>query len=203
MHHVDIAQARRRRDARENREKLLSTAEYLFRVRGVEPTTMKDIAEAAQVGKGTLYRNFEHKAALCFALAEAKNQAFRAHLDAQIRDTAGSSALDRLDHLLTAWLDQLESNLSLLAEIVGDQPGTTQFANEYSPLDQWMHTRTTMLLNDAVALGEIKGIDVEISAATIVAAVGTHIYLYQRRKCNYSRERVHATIRRLFIAGLR
>ncbi len=59
-----------RSDAVKNRALLLQTARDLFEQRGVEAVSMSAIAEAAGVGKGTLYRNFENKAQLCHALLD-------------------------------------------------------------------------------------------------------------------------------------
>ena len=44
------------RGARENRQLLLEVAKRLFAEQGIAATTMKQIASAAGVGKGTLYR---------------------------------------------------------------------------------------------------------------------------------------------------
>lgn len=59
-----------RADALRNHALLLETARDLFNQHGVEAVTMSQIAQAAGVGKGTLYRHFENKMALCFALLE-------------------------------------------------------------------------------------------------------------------------------------
>lgn len=49
-----------RRDAQANRDKLLRAARELFAEEGLE-VTLDDIAERAQVGVGTAYRNFANK----------------------------------------------------------------------------------------------------------------------------------------------
>ncbi|EWT00510.1 TetR family transcriptional regulator [Intrasporangium oryzae NRRL B-24470] len=59
---------RERADAARNRRRALAAAEALFAERGVHSVTMDDVAAAAGVGKGTLYRRFTDKGGLASAL---------------------------------------------------------------------------------------------------------------------------------------
>jgi AcrR family transcriptional regulator len=56
-----------RSDARRNRERLLEAADAVFRERGVE-VSVGEIAEAAGLGRGTLFRNFASKDELIAAV---------------------------------------------------------------------------------------------------------------------------------------
>ena len=56
-----------RQDALRNRERVLEAADQMFRERGVE-VSVGEIADAAGVGRGTLFRNFNNKDALIAAV---------------------------------------------------------------------------------------------------------------------------------------
>src|SRR3712207_7058526 len=58
---LDVGVVRERADAARNRLRVLAAAERLFAERGVGGVTMDDVAAAAGVGKGTLYRRVTPK----------------------------------------------------------------------------------------------------------------------------------------------
>src|SRR4051794_38596643 len=59
-----------RADAARNRVKILAAAEELFTTHGAAEVTMEDIARAAGVGRGTLYRRYPDRAAIAVALLD-------------------------------------------------------------------------------------------------------------------------------------
>lgn len=61
---------RRAREKVRRREDIIDAAEKLFFEKGIEHTTMDDIAEGAELAKGTLYLYFGNKEDLRYAVAE-------------------------------------------------------------------------------------------------------------------------------------
>jgi AcrR family transcriptional regulator len=62
-----------RKDALRNRERLLEAADAMFREHGLD-VSVGDIADAAGVGRGTLFRHFKHKEALIAAITAMRIQ---------------------------------------------------------------------------------------------------------------------------------
>src|SRR4028119_2506780 len=53
----------------ETRNRILQAAQHLFACRGYDGTTTRDLAQAAGVAEGTLFRHFENKKAILIEVA--------------------------------------------------------------------------------------------------------------------------------------
>lgn len=69
-----------RADAAKNRARVLTAAAELFRERPAETVTMEDIARAAGVGKGTLYRRYPSREAIAIALLDEHERVLQEQL---------------------------------------------------------------------------------------------------------------------------
>jgi AcrR family transcriptional regulator len=69
--------ARERADAARNRVRVLAAAERLFAQSGGREVTMEQIAGAAEVGKGTLYRRYPDVASIAQALLDEHERALQ------------------------------------------------------------------------------------------------------------------------------
>src|SRR5438105_2784380 len=69
-----------RADASRNRARILETAARLFAERGPECVSMDLIADAAGVGKGTVFRRFGSRAALAQAVLSETERGFQEQL---------------------------------------------------------------------------------------------------------------------------
>ncbi|MEV5560877.1 TetR family transcriptional regulator [Nonomuraea wenchangensis] len=111
-----------RADAARNRAKILAAAEKIVAARGVEALAMADVAAAAGVGVGTLYRRFGDRAGLAHALIDRREREFQAaYLNGPPPLGPGAPAAERIRAFLHALasrtVDQLD--LLLVAETAG------------------------------------------------------------------------------------
>jgi AcrR family transcriptional regulator len=101
-----------RADALKNRALILETAVRLFAEKGVHAVTMSDIAKAAGIGKGTLYRHFEDKNQLCHSLLDEDQRALQDRALNYFREHG--NAADNLGWFLTEVVLFVDRNAPLL-----------------------------------------------------------------------------------------
>jgi AcrR family transcriptional regulator len=202
---VEEAPARQeRRDARENRQRLLAVAKQLFTAQGTDATSMYEIARAAGVGQGTLYRHFADKGEICQTLIKQDLDNFIERVGTLIGGPDGAaSPLARLDTLIAEKNQLTESHLPMFAAIDDAVAGARRAKPFRGPFHTWLHEQISNLLAEAVALGEVADLDIAFTADAILAAGAPPLYQYQRHELGYSGERITAGMRRLFIDGLR
>ena len=200
---VDV-QRKERRDAAEHRQRILAVARELFTAQGVDGTSMAEIARAAEVGQGTLYRRYAHKGELCFALLEDSLHRLRQDVEARIEtDRDNASALAQLEFVLMRLADFNEENAPLLGGIGDAACGERRHAAYHSPLYTWVRATAVTLLQRALAQGEVAPLDVEATVDVALAPLAIDLYLYQRDELGITPPRISAALRRLLFDGLR
>jgi AcrR family transcriptional regulator len=122
-----------RSDAARNRRRILEAAERLFTERGVEAVSMDDVAAAAGVGKGTLYRRFGDRAGLGIAVLDERER----ELQDQILHGPpplgpGAPAQERLAAFVEAYLAYAWRNLELLVVAETASPGARYRSGVYA-----------------------------------------------------------------------
>lgn len=186
-----------RKDAARNRQKIVEAARALFAEHGVTQVTMEDIARAAGVGKGTLYRRYPNKGLLCQALLDEPTRKFQGETLRALGD-AGRGPLEKLDHFLDRLVGFTEENLDLLYG--GNEPlcGADRLARFAHPAFDWRRWTILGLLRAAERAGELdEGLDLEYIAAALLAPLDVDFYYYQRRVQGILQERISAGLRSL------
>ena len=169
-----------RADAARNRASVLAAAEQLFSEGSPERVTMEDIARAAGVGKGTLYRRFPSREAIAIALLDEHERSLQERIIGGPPPLGpGAAAADRLAAFYTAMVDLLErhGHLALAAE-TGARRFTT---GAYS----FWRAHVRVLLTETGLTAEA---DALIDA--LLAPLAPELYHFQRHRLGLPRQQI-------------
>ncbi|MFI0368857.1 TetR/AcrR family transcriptional regulator [Actinomadura sp. 1N219] len=162
-----------RADAALNRRRILRAAAELIATRGPEAVSMDEVARAAGVGVGTVYRRFGDRARLVYAVIDERERDFQAAF-IQGPPPLGPGALPsgRLRAFLHALADRTEAQADLLL-MAESGPSDARFRDGSYGL---YHRHVAMLLR------EIRpGADAPYLADALLAPFAANLFLYQRR----------------------
>lgn len=189
------SQRRERADAAKNRLAILAAAERLVAERGVGAVTMDDVACAACVGKGTLFRRFGDRASLLRALLDERERTFQ---EGFIRGPAplgpGAPARERLVAFGHRLLEMIEIQGDLLAAAESGPRGQRLRHSVYGVY----RLHVTTLLREIAPQR-----DPDYMADALLATLAAELVLHQRRNQGLSLQRLKDGWRELvsLIAG--
>jgi AcrR family transcriptional regulator len=194
---TEAPQRNERSDAAENRRRILATAEKLFAKHGVAEVNMADIAKAAHVGQGTLYRRFANKGELCLALLDAQMADFQNESLGTLREMAGRNEpkLEQLCWFLDAVVRFNARHAPLLC--AAQREITLPESSTGSPFT-WQRMTVMGLLNGAERSKEIEaGLDVQVMADVLLAPVHPPVFNFLHTVSGYTLNRISAGLQRL------
>ncbi len=182
-----------RKDAARNRRAILESARALFEERGVTCVTMEEMARAAGVGKGTLYRHFPNKGMLCQALLDEPTRRFQGETLELLR-AAEIGPSDKLAVFLGRLILFTDENLDLLYGGHEALLGTGRLAEYDRPAYDWRRGTVLGLLRLAAGAGELRdGVDdLEYLADALLAPLNVDLFYHQRRVRGISAARISA-----------
>lgn len=173
-----------RADAAANRRRILAAAERLFAERGPN-ITMTDLARAAGVGRGTLYRRYPDVAAVAVDLLDAHERDLQtAILTGPPPLGPGSSPRQRLSAFYTAMIDLLEQHLPLA---LGAEQGGARF--NVGAYGFWR--------SFVAALLRESGLDSGTLADALLAPLAPEVFHYQRHDRGHTVSEVQEALAQL------
>ncbi|WP_084478782.1 TetR/AcrR family transcriptional regulator [Nocardia jejuensis] len=160
-----------RADAARNRAKVLAAAAELFAGRDPRAITMDDVAKAAGVGRGTLYRRYPDVASIAVALLDEHERALQEKLlGGQPPLGPGAPPAERLAAFYAAMIELLDTHAHL---VLGAETGGTRFRT--GAYQFWaVHVRS--LLTEAAVPEPDSLVD------TLLAPLAAEVYLRQRER---------------------
>lgn len=187
-----------RRDALENRARILDAARRLFAEEGIEAVSMHRIAQHAGVGQATLYRHYVHKGDVCRDLMAESTERARSELETYWRESKGQPALDRLDGVIARLVSFIDQKLPYLAAIGESCSGEIRTSKFNLPEYRWLHGFVAGLLDETQAEGAIPPADSDFTAHALLAGLSPDLYQYQRDERGLTQEQIVQGVRRLY-----
>ncbi|NMP24302.1 TetR/AcrR family transcriptional regulator [Sulfobacillus harzensis] len=174
-----------RRDAAENRQRILTTALQLFEQQGVDHVSMNQIATAARIGPGTLYRRYRNKSELCLDLIKDSLVSLFDDIDAYLAQHQTMPPRDRLKEVLRLFISYRERKLQLLAGVEEGASVNGPRSTMQSPLYVELHEVMVNLFREMGLTGET-GSNGVFRADMLLTALKNDAYVFQRDVRGYS-----------------
>ena len=182
---------RERADAARNRAKVLDAAARLFASGDIRTVTMEDIARAAGVGRGTLYRRYPDVASIAAALLDEHERALQ---DQLLRGDPplgpGAPPSERLAAFFAAMIDLLDRHSHL---VLGAEAGARRFA-----VGAYGFWRAHVL----ALLRQAGSADPDALADTLLASLAPEVFRHQRAQ-GITTDRLKAALARLATTAAR
>lgn len=191
-----------RREQRDNeyRQLILTTTRELIESQGIDSVSMYQIAQAAGVGQGTLYRRYTHVGEIYAELLKTTTTAFFEDLES--RFNREQSACVQLNDNIVRIIDFIDDKAALLSMINSTFANDKTFKIHKRPIIQQLHNLLSSLVSLAVEQGEIEEIDPALAVNCLLSAIAPGQYRYHREELGYSKEQFIAIIQRIFVQGL-
>ena len=145
---------------------LIRAAVKLFVDHGIEATTTKQIAEAADVAEGTLYRHFKGKEDLAFQVFVTHMEAFTAEMERSAALVSG--AREQLRAIIGCYYAFFEAERVLFEYLLNAEHRELR---RYPVVMKQPYTVVLDILEKGVASGDIPAQDLMLSAAYIIGMV--------------------------------
>jgi AcrR family transcriptional regulator len=169
MNDAERKTGRRARHAAERRLQLLTSALALFAERGVENTSMKELAAAAGVAPGLAYHYFRSKEELLFAALE--EQSFLPELRRRLPTAPDRPAAEVLPELAASFHALLLERDSLLRVVARESQTDPRMAAALQRVIEGAAGVLRAYLEARVAAGELRAHDTDVTARTLLQTI--------------------------------
>jgi AcrR family transcriptional regulator len=187
-----------RRDAAENRQRILNAAIKLFEQNGVEQVSMNQIASKAQVGPGTLYRRYKSKSELCLDLIKDTVDLLFNNIETYLEENQSNSPDQRLKGILRVFIDFREKKAQLLTGVEDSSSTNLLTFKLQTPIFNELHQLFVELFNE-INVTKQNHFDSTFRADMLLMALCKDHYSFQRNVRDYSPETILDQLCALFI----
>lgn len=189
MNDENIHTRTERRDAAENRQRIINAALKLFEQNGVAQVSMNQIAIEAQIGAGTLYRRYRNKSELCLDLIRDNIDILFENIETYLQQNQTDSPNKRLRGIISLFIGFREKKAQLLTGVEESYATNRTKSPMHSPLYHELHHLLVELFEEMNGTEENQPNSV-FRADMLLMALKSDSYLFQRDVRGYSPEMI-------------
>jgi AcrR family transcriptional regulator len=189
-----------RRDAAENRQRILDAALRLFELNGVEQVSMNQIAIEAQIGPGTLYRRYRNKGELCLDLMKDNIVLLFENIEMYMEQNQTAPPSQRLKGLISLFIRFREKKTQLLTGVEESASTNRHKSRTQSPIYIELHQLFVELFDEMTANEQNQPNSV-FRADMLLTALSSDSYSIQRDVRGYSPEMILEQIYLTFVSN--
>lgn len=172
----------RDRKKKEQRHRIILAATDLFAEKGLDDTTMDDIAVASDVSVATVYNYFGSKSALLLA-GVGEDTELMVEAGTAVLESPGPKVIPATQRLARIYVDELSSwDKRLLREVLSaayQRAGGTELTEELAQMDQRLLEQVMMLLTHFHQEGQLaQDVDVQEATLLVFSAFVLQLFMY-------------------------
>ncbi|RUT29900.1 TetR/AcrR family transcriptional regulator [Paenibacillus zeisoli] len=181
---------------------ILKNARLLIEQRGADKVSMHQIAKAAGIGQGTLYRRYTSIGDICLNLIEEKLAAVMQDIRSGIQQDLGP-VRDQIERVVHKWVSFVEDMMNWIGALE-DNCKMQKMGFEFSQSPPYVFIYGTLrdLLDKAAENHEIKPCDPCFIINAFLFLFSPDSYIYLRRHNNYTPEAIAAKAYGLYFKPL-
>ncbi|MBN1300441.1 MAG: TetR/AcrR family transcriptional regulator [Melioribacteraceae bacterium] len=171
--------SRKEREREFKRSEILSAALELFAAKGFINTTLDEIAEKSEFGKGTIYNYFQNKEEIYTAIVEnVFNDFLQNFRSIDLSTVTFREFTTQVIRFMFSYCFNNQAAFKVMAhkrlEVIGDTPHP--FSDNIKKVSKQLNSIQTRKLEKAIENGEIKGTDSQKLIALIRGTVFSYIH---------------------------
>ena len=171
------------------RDDLTTAALRLFAEKGIRGTSVRDIADAAGVTEGALYRHFAGKGPLAQSLFAECARMLYEHLDAAVSDAGDPAA--QLCALARGFLSFAETQPEAYEYVMARHHESVGELPPDQPLPKDVFVR---VIAQGAAAGQFRPLDPHLGAAMMIGLLMRTVFFMQRKLVDLPAEDVQAEV---------
>ena len=182
-------------------KRIIDAAVTLLSEKGYSNTTMQDIAEAAQVGKGTVYRIFESKDEMISYLLSMYIDEIAARIHAALVKI--TDPMQKMRSIIRIELDYHDENPNLAQFMVRELLGTRKrFVEHIKKIRESRLVVVEQIIRDGIKREQFKNVDPRTVASGLEGMILASLVQWFLFTDEYPKDLIRENIETLFFQGI-